>query len=263
MSNVVRLLRFFTVEQYRKIDDDLMTESRSDWKMAATLVSIAVSMLLPIYFGRPAYVTKVAWLEEIYGAWPHPSLYPRLYWALFKVVNYLVVPALVIKLVFRERIRDYGFKLSTDKRVLGLYLLMFLVVLPLVYVVSHSPQFLAKYPKYPQAAESYYQLALWESAYGAQFLLLEFFFRGYALFAMARYVGHAAIFIMVVPYCMIHFAKPLPETLGSIVTGIALGTLALRTRSIYGGVIIHVAVAWSMDFFAMWHKGQLQKLFSG
>ena len=59
---------------------------------------------------------------------------------------------------------------------------------------------------------------------------------------------------------MIHFAKPLPETLGSIVTAIALGTLALRTRSIYGGVVIHCAVAWSMDLFALWQKGQLQKL---
>jgi membrane protease YdiL (CAAX protease family) len=262
MGYVVRLFRFFTIHQYEKIDEELLTEERPDWKMAVTLVSIAVCMLLPAYFGKSSHLVKWEWAVDIYREWPHPSLYPRMYWGLFKIVNYLVVPSLVIKLVFRDRIRDYGFKLSTDKRVLGLYLLMFVVVMPLVWYVSDAPAFLGKYPKYKHAAQSYYQLGLWEATYGVQFFMLEFFFRGYALFAMARYVGHVAIYIMVIPYCMIHLAKPLPETLGSIITGIALGTLALRTRSIYGGVLIHMAVAWSMDFFAMWHKGQLQKLFS-
>lgn len=261
MSRVVRLLRFLTVEQYAKIDEELITEERTDPKLAATLVVIAVCMVLPVYFGRPSYIMKAKWATDVYGTWRDPTLYPWVYWALFKVVNYMIVPALFIKLVFRDRIRDYGFKLSTNKKVLALYVLMFAVVIPLVFVVSDSPQFLAKYPKYKLAAQSMYQLVTWEAAYAAQFFMLEFFFRGFALFAMARYVGHVAIFIIVIPYCMIHFGKPLPETLGSIVTGIALGTLALRTRSIYGGVLIHIAVAWSMDFFAMWHKGELQKLF--
>jgi uncharacterized protein len=260
MGVLVRLFRFFTVEQYAKIDEDFITEERSDWKMAVTLVAIALCLVLPSYFGRASLPRKTEWAFAIYRDWPHPTLYPRLYWWLFKIVNYLIVPALVIKIVFKDRIRDYGFKLTRNKKVLGLYLLMFVVVMPFVFFVSDSPAFLAKYPKYPFAAQSYTQLAAWEAVYGAQFFMLEFFFRGFALFAMARYVGHVAIYIMVVPYCMIHFAKPLPETLGSIITGIALGTLALRTRSIYGGVIIHVAVAWSMDFFAMWHKGELQKL---
>lgn len=261
MNRLVRLIRFFTVEQYDKIDADYIREERADWKMSVTLVAIAVSMLLPIYFG-PRYLRKSQWAMDMIATWPHPTLWPKVYWGAFKIINYFIVPALVIKLVFRDRIRDYGFKLSTDRKVLALYVLMFLVVMPFVYLVSDSPAFLAKYPKYPAAADSYFQLAVWEGTYAVQFFLLEFFFRGFALFAMARYVGHVAIYIMVVPYCMIHFAKPLPETLGSIITGIALGTLALRTRSIYGGVLIHVAVAWSMDFFAMWHKGHLQKLIS-
>ena len=69
------------------------------------------------------------------------------------------------------------------------------------------------------------------------------------------------MFAMTVPYVMIHFRKPLPETFGAFFAGIALGTLALRTRSIYGGVIIHVSIAWSMDFFVLFHGGVVERLF--
>lgn len=56
---------------------------------------------------------------------------------------------------------------------------------------------------------------------------------------------------MVVPYCMIHFGKPWPEALSSIAAGILLGTIALRTRSIWIGFFIHESVAFSMDLVAL------------
>jgi membrane protease YdiL (CAAX protease family) len=57
--------------------------------------------------------------------------------------------------------------------------------------------------------------------------------------------------VMIVPYCMIHYGKPMPETLGAIGAGLILGTLAMRTRSIWGGVLIHVGVATTMDVLAL------------
>ena len=59
---------------------------------------------------------------------------------------------------------------------------------------------------------------------------------------------------MVVPYCMVHFGKPVPEVVGAIFAGIILGTLALRTRSIWCGVLIHISVAWTMDLLALSHS---------
>jgi membrane protease YdiL (CAAX protease family) len=90
--------------------------------------------------------------------------------------------------------------------------------------------------------------------------MLEFFFRGFLIFALARYIGSLAIFVMIVPYAMIHFGKPFAECLGSVIAGIALGTIALRTGSIYGGVFVHCGVAWSMDLFAMSQNGSLARL---
>jgi membrane protease YdiL (CAAX protease family) len=39
--------------------------------------------------------------------------------------------------------------------------------------------------------------------------------------------------------------------MGAIVAGIVLGTLAMKTRSIWSGFLIHVSVAISMDVAAL------------
>ena len=59
---------------------------------------------------------------------------------------------------------------------------------------------------------------------------------------------------MVVPYCMIHFGKPMAETIAAIVAGIALGILSLKSKSI-PGIFIHYSVAIAMDFAALYQKG--------
>jgi membrane protease YdiL (CAAX protease family) len=41
------------------------------------------------------------------------------------------------------------------------------------------------------------------------------------------------------------------ETFGAIGAGLILGTLAMRTRSIWGGVLIHIGVAMTMDVLAL------------
>ncbi len=103
-------------------------------------------------------------------------------------------------------------------------------------------------------------LLLWELFYGLQFLSLEVFFRGFMLAEAKLKYGWRAILFMVVPYVMIHFGKPAAETTGSLIAGMVLGLLALRTGSIWGGVTIHIAVAWSMDFASMIQRGVFRQL---
>ena len=56
---------------------------------------------------------------------------------------------------------------------------------------------------------------------------------------------------MAVPYCMIHYHKPMLGTLGAIAAGVILGYMSLRTRSIWLGAALHIAVAWTMDAAAL------------
>ena len=87
--------------------------------------------------------------------------------------------------------------------------------------------------------------------YIAQFFALEVFFRGFMLVPLRKSMGSSAIFAMSVPYVMIHYGKPYLETCGAFVAGLFLGSLAMKTRSIYAGFLVHVTVALLMDFMAL------------
>jgi hypothetical protein len=242
------------------IDAQYRTESLPSFKPAAILVTAALALVVPHFFGRPHHFERIGWLVEWTRGLPYPDLHEHLYWAGFKFINYGLIPAVCIKLVLREKIRDHGLKFVREPKIWLLYLGMVLLVLPLTYFASTTEAFLRTYPKYPASDDSLLAIAIWEVAYGFQFFMLEYFFRGFLLFALARYIGWLAIFVMIVPYAMIHFGKPFAECLGSILAGIALGTVSLRTGSIYGGVAVHCAVAWSMDLFAMVATGKLARL---
>ena len=83
----------------------------------------------------------------------------------------------------------------------------------------------------------------WWSLYALQFVALEFFFRGFLVHGLAPRLGWVSIFVMVVPYNMLHFGKPMPEAFVAIAGGVVLGTLSLRTRSIWWGASLHIAIA--------------------
>lgn len=138
------------------------------------------------------------------------------------------------------------------------YLLLLALVSPAVAWAASQPSFLATYPFLrPQYTPHWgwgVLLSYW-LLYSLQFFAVEFFFRGWLLFTLEKRMGLAAIAVMVVPYCMIHFHKPLPEALGAIIAGVVLGWMALKTRSIWGGVCVHVAVAIGMDALSLAQSG--------
>ncbi len=126
-----------------------------------------------------------------------------------------------------------------------------------VVLVSQGEDFVNHYPFYPHAGRSWLDFLAWEALYMTQFVVLEFFFRGYMLRAVQPALGANAIWIMCVPYLMIHFPKLWLEATGAILFGLFLGILALRSRSIWGGVLVHAGVALSMDIAALIQKDQL------
>ncbi|MBM4371097.1 MAG: CPBP family intramembrane metalloprotease [Deltaproteobacteria bacterium] len=184
----------------------------------------------------------------------HVPLIMKGTWSAGCIFFYLVLPGLYTRLVLRRRLRDLGISPRGFLRHLHVYVILFLPVLASVYFVSFRREFQETYPFYHFPA-SMAHLALWELMYGLQFFSLEFFFRGFMLAGWRERIGWKAILVMMIPYCMIHFPKPALEAAGAIIAGSVLGILALRTRSIWGGVAIHVTVAWTMDLMSLWQRG--------
>jgi len=190
------------------------------------------------------------------------ELYGYGWWAFTRVFGYVVVPMFVWKLVFRkDSLLDMGLRMRGFLKHSWIYLLCLAVVLPAVFIVSRAPDFGTYYPFYKQCSRSWLDLILWEAMYFAQFFALEVFFRGFWLSGLRTTLGSGAIFAMCVPYCMIHYGKPYLEAAGAVVAGIALGSLAMRTKSIYSGFLVHVTVALLMDLLALSHRNALPTVF--
>lgn len=190
--------------------------------------------------------------------WSHPEheLNQLIYWSIWSSFFYFVVPGCIIKFIWKEKLSDYGFKIKGALNGWPIYVGMFLIIIPCVIFVSYEKGFQATYPFYEPPRENFMgKMLVWEIFYAMQFITLEFFFRGFMVHGLKHKLGIYAIFAMVVPYCMIHFTKPLPECLGSIIAGIVLGTLSYKYKSVILGACIHISVAISMDFLSLWHKG--------
>jgi membrane protease YdiL (CAAX protease family) len=218
------------------------------WNILLALVLVAVSLTLQEYVGDRDY------FEHLF----HEHMSARYYelesfawWSGWRLIGYVILPVILVALLPGERLRDYHVRFRGFWRHLWIYLVMFACVLPAVLYASTTPAFRHTYPFYRAANRSMFDLFGWEALYMIQFVSLEFFFRGFILKILRRRLGANAIFVMVIPYCMIHYHKPLPETLGAIFAGLILGTLAMRTKSIWGGVLIHMGVALTMDVLAL------------
>lgn len=225
---------------------------RVDWEVIAVLLATAFILTLQRYAFADGGGRDWPLNPELAGG----ELARHANWAILQIVAYAVAPFLVIRLLRERSLRDYAIGFRGVLSVWWVCVLMYLVMLPCVLYVSNDASFQRTYPFYRlQNGESIWpRLIVWEIAYGVQFFALEFFFRGFLLHGLKRRFGAYAILVMTVPYCMVHFDKPLLETLGSIVAGVVLGFLSLKTKSIWPGVALHIAVAWTMDVAALYQR---------
>jgi len=277
------ILWLFFGKTWRELDVEAHEHQRrtlasGGWdKRPAVLFAItaAVLTLQEYYGGRQFYDEQIKpWLriqESLYiidprGEWigslvnlkRYNELYSYGWWAFSRVFGYVVMPFTVWKIVFpRDSLLDMGLRTRGLLKHAWIYLLCLAVVLPATYIVSRSPEFGNYYPFYKQCSRSWTDFLAWEIMYFLQFFGLEIFFRGFWLSGLRRSLGSGAIFAMIVPYCMIHYGKPYLETCGAVVAGVALGSVAMRTRSIYSGFLVHVTVALSMDMLALSHRNGL------
>ena len=231
----------------------------SRWHAEPILALLVVTVSLAVLNGITS-VPALGWLLGRNDETTLPPEWTSAFWVGARVVFYFFVP-LGTLLALGRHPGDYGLRLRGARHHFPLYVGLAVVMLPLVIAASFTAAFQRYYPFYDYAGESLRGFLTWEALYAVQFITLEFFFRGFLLFALERYIGVYAIFVMVIPYCMIHFGKPFAEVLAAIPAGVVLGALALRTRSIWPGALLHIVVGWSMDALSLLQQDKLLRLF--
>ena len=186
------------------------------------------------------------------------SQFSRLaWWAIVQISAYVGLPLLAIRFALKGKPSDYGATWSVKHA--RFYLGMLAISIPLIIAVSYTSGFQAKYPFYDlaQGETLWPYMWMWWVLYGLQFVALEFFFRGFIVHGLKHRFGYMAVIVMVVPYTMIHFKKPLLEAIGAVFGGTILGTMSLKTRSVWWGAALHITIAGTMDVLSLAQKGLL------
>lgn len=240
-------------EPFSQADDQWLSGSEDKRRHVLPICLITLIVLTVIeYFGFFATFEKLKWFRFSLEYW---NLSYWAFWSLVRFIAYVPLTILLCRLILKTPLRELGVEIRGKGTNWTLYLGLYLFLLPFVFAASFLPSFVDTYPFYDEAAKSWRHFLYWEFFYGLQFLSLEFFFRGFMIHTLKKAVGSLAVPIMMIPYCMIHFQKPLPECLGSIVAGLVLGALSLKTGRIWGGVALHIGVAATMDVLALWQRG--------
>lgn len=137
------------------------------------------------------------------------------------------------------------------------YLLLLVLIIPLIAVSAFEKGLGTYYPtyKFQEVAaligwDSWIPVAVYETAYAVDFFNVELFFRGFLVIGLSHLMGKEALLPMVATYCFLHFGKPLGEAISSVFGGYLLGVISLYTRNIWGGVILHIGIAWTMEIAA-------------
>ncbi|WP_370979386.1 CPBP family intramembrane glutamic endopeptidase [Agaribacterium sp. ZY112] len=200
------------------------------------------------------------WLSQIQAS-GFARLFSYTWWTSWHLIGYVLLPFLLIRYVLKMRMSDMAIGWGdTHKHWLG-YALLLSPILFFIFLVSFRSDFLQHYPFYDDAGRSWFDLIAWEILYLCQFAALEFFFRGFILQSLRPAIGAGAIWVMCVPYLMIHFPKLWLEATGAIFFGFFLGILALRSFSIWGGFLVHAGVAVTMDLASLIQQNRLPQQF--
>ena len=231
---------------------------RLGWALMLTPVLLTLILILFDRYGIQRGYFQYFHQTEFY-AWvaiDNPSFLAQLHFSLSCLLLFVVVPISFHLLFPVANHHYYGLSLRATVTHAPIYLTLLAVMLPIVWFASADPSFNRFYPFYkPQGIEDW----LWfELIYMLQFFAVEFFFRGFCLFRLEKVMGLYAVAVMVIPYGLIHIYKPLPEAIGSIIAGLVLGYLAIKTRSIWPGLMVHCGVAIAMDVFSLFRNGWFQ-----
>lgn len=208
-------------------------------KPTVVLLAIPVIIFLTTTFATPGFYYKV------FGG---DRLQSRIYWFLADGTIMFVLSVILIKLVLKEKLKDFGFGFGDYKFGLITMFLFLVIMLPVLWIVSASQTFASAYPQGGyQLKENYLLLIVYELCMLVYMLGWEFLWRGFTLFGLYPKFGLYAIFVQMIPFFILHRGKPELELFASIFAGIILGIQALRARSFIYSWLLHWLVMVSID----------------
>jgi len=158
-----------------------------------------------------------------------------------------VIPALIVKLVFRERLVDYGVGLGNRMLTVRSFLIAAPAFLFFGYLSVQAPGMSEAYPINKQLGVTT-PFLIHACSYALYYIGWEFHFRGFLQFGLADSMGRpSALAVQVIASSLLHIGQPSTELIGAIAGGFLWGWLAFRTKSVLSGTLQHILLGLTVD----------------
>ncbi|MEK7255078.1 MAG: CPBP family intramembrane glutamic endopeptidase [Bacteroidota bacterium] len=180
------------------------------------------------------------------------------YWIYFQrltgVFFYGIIPAALI-LGQGLDFQQFGWKFQNVSTSLFWIAGLSAAVVLLNFFAARTPDNLATYPQIRASKWSRGVLLGSALTWAAYLLAYEFLFRGYLLFSCLQSMGKPlAITLNVAFYALVHVPKGWKETVGAVPLGIVLCLLTLQTGTIWIAFFVHLAMAWSNEWWSLFYQ---------
>lgn len=192
--------------------------------------------------------------------------YPEIYYYYYSAENLsgiitLLIPVYLIYRIFDKNKNVPFYGLSFKNFDFRLALILSLISILISFAGSKIGSVSEYYPILNRTAyksfstvvgiRPFISAVFFESAYLFDFVMIELFFRGLMIFGFVKLLGKNAILPVASLYAVIHFGKPLPETISSFFGAYFLGIIAYSQKNIGIGIVLHCVLALAMEIFTI------------
>ncbi|MBU2560555.1 CPBP family intramembrane metalloprotease [archaeon] len=160
-------------------------------------------------------------------------------WILKETLLLTVIPLLSLYF-FKISPGEVGLSLKSWRLSVKYAGALLLLAIPIMLYGAGLESFRAYYPMWAPAGDSLRNFLLYQSMIAILMFNTEFLFRGYLLFSLEKELGKTpALILHAIPYMLVHIGKPGLEVPYSFFAGLVFGYMALKTRSILPGFLVH------------------------
>ncbi len=215
-------------------------ENKARWILLLTPILLTIW----VYFGKRFYFGDYFTSS---GSLPADAAAVIFEYLVFFLLMFCV-PALLIKVIWKQPLRAYGLQWGDWRAGLKIVALVLPFMLLGAYLGALDPGMQAEYPLAKTMMKSMPLFISIELFYLVYYLAWEFFFRGFMQTGMQKAYGPVmAILIQTVPSAIVHIGKPFAECFSAILAGLVFGYAAWRTRSIFYSMLLHAVVGIGTD----------------
>jgi hypothetical protein len=239
-----------------------------DVRVTTIMIVAAIALVVFKKYGNSGFYESTLVPDALRGH-ARQTVMGDFYWFLSCFVMLGVVPVLAV-LRFATP-SELGMGIGDARFGLKWVAILYAVMFPVIAIASRSESFANYYPLNDQIgahAVDYFSgrnvrddFLVWFLAYEALYVIYfigwELFFRGFMTFGLFDRLGFNGVLAANIPFVLLHAGKPLPEAIGSVIAGIALGLFALRARSFWYCWLLHALIAVSMDLLAIQRRVEL------